>query len=90
MSEYVNELLRYINEAMAMRGTAIAIKIEKICGVNRRCSWYIYRYMSLLENKKLVYKWKKGTWIVERDKVPLLESFIIELVPRRNKKRKII
>lgn len=92
MSEYINELLKYINRAAIRKGTVIVVKIERLCGINRKCSWYIYKYMSLLEKEKIVFKWKKGTWIIEKNKVPLLESLIIELIPKKNninKKRKI-
>lgn len=88
-SAYLNELLKYINTISTKKGTIIVIKIEKICKLDRRCSWYVYKYMSLLETQKLAYRWKKGTWIIDKKNISLLESKLIELIPL-SKKRKAI
>ncbi|MEZ0248868.1 MAG: hypothetical protein ABWJ97_06315 [Thermoproteus sp.] len=82
-SEYINRLLGFLEGAERNRGTVIVIKIDKICSIDRRCSWYIYRYMKLFESKGIVYKWKKGTWILDKDKFDLLQSHLLALLPRK-------
>lgn len=80
-SEYINRLLGFLESAGKNKGTVIVIKIDKICGVDRRCSWHIYRYMKLFESKGIVYKWKKGTWILDKDKFDILQSDLLGLLP---------
>jgi hypothetical protein len=84
-TEFLSALLTYIN-SYSGRGTVVIIKIDKICGLNRRCSWYIYKYMSILERKKLVVKWKKGMWIAEKKNLNEIRSSIVVLLPRRDNK----
>ncbi|AEA13455.1 hypothetical protein TUZN_1997 [Thermoproteus uzoniensis 768-20] len=84
-SEFLNALLTYINN-VGEKGTAVTIKIDRICGVDRRCSWYIYKYMNVLESKNLVVKWKKGTWIAERQNLDRIREYIATYLPRRGAK----
>jgi len=42
--------------------------------------------MSILERKRLVVKWKKGTWIAEKKNLNEIRSSIVVLLPRRDNK----
>lgn len=78
--KYVERLIYYLDRSMEQRGRVLSIKIEKICKTDKKCSWYIYKLMTLIEEEKLVYKWRKGTWIMKSDNIELIKKRILTLI----------
>lgn len=79
-TEYIERLLHYLDTYRELPGTIIAVKIERICGTDRRCSWYIINLMNFVENKNLSYKWRKGTWIIYKNNIDKIKELLLALV----------
>jgi predicted transcriptional regulator of viral defense system len=66
--QYLPALLLYIQSRVeGGRDAVVAVRTRDICGVDRRCGMAVYSLMMSLVEKGLARRFKKGTYIIERD-----------------------
>jgi len=68
IKQYLPALLWYVQRRVeGERGAVVAVRVRNICGVDRRCGIAVHWLMMRLVEKGLARRFKKGTYLIERD-----------------------
>ena len=68
IKQYLPALLLHIQRRVeGERGFLVAVRVRNICGMDRRCGIVVHWLMMNLAEKGLARRFKKGTYLIERD-----------------------
>ncbi|MEM4898098.1 MAG: hypothetical protein QXR18_07855, partial [Pyrobaculum sp.] len=79
-TDYLSALIYYLYRKKWERGGTVAIKTREICGVDKRCSWHLLQLMTLLVERGIAQRYKKGVYLIQREKLEKAVAALREAV----------